>query len=182
MKPKAKYVITDEVRELILNRYDGLIPGRAIEIARQLGWPDWAVRNAAKVLGVARPREKANWSTEEMRFLELNAGHKSVRWIAEKLGRSRGAVGQKICRMGISAAVQDGYTLTDVARVFGVSSDLVARWIREKKLIAKHSSEHTQRWKVTDKALLEFAREYRSEYSLAKVSQPWFLGLVFDCK
>lgn len=49
--------------------------------------------------------ELTHWSSEEEKYLKSNAGKKSSKDIAKHINRTKEAVEQRACRMGISLAV-----------------------------------------------------------------------------
>lgn len=179
---RCKYVLDGIAIELLKDRYDSRVRGRAGEIARQLGWPTFAVKKAAKVLGLAGkwPADRRPWKTEEVAFLREWAGVRSASWIAKKIGRSETSVVLKLKRLRMSRRIANGYSVPDVADCFGVNHHSVDRWIEQGWL--RPTVEGGDRSRVysrySDNELRRFVAAHPLEFRLDKVDQVWFLGLI----
>jgi DNA-binding CsgD family transcriptional regulator len=179
----TKYRLDGQAIALLRERYDGKIPGRAAEIAAALGWPVFAVRRRASLLGLSRPwpADRRAWTAEEVEDLLRYEGVRSANWIARKLGRSHSSVVLKMKHLRLSRRVREGYTARSLAECLGIEAHAVARLIRTGKLRA--SRQGTERdcdtYQISEKAVLEFVQTHRLEYRLDQVDQTWFLGLVF---
>jgi hypothetical protein len=99
--------------------------------------PDWSPRSiwhkAAKLRLSARSGNRKPWSPEEQGYLLWNAGEKSVRRIARKLGRSVTSIRQKLSSLGVNGKVRipKGYTLHRVAKLLGVCDRTVRLWFQK---------------------------------------------------
>lgn len=178
---RTKYVLDGETIALLKDRYDGRIRNRAAEIARQLGWPKYAVQRAARLLGLVVPLRatlRKSWTEDEISFLRSWAGQRNAGWIARRLGRPESSVHNKIKRLELSRAVSSGYSLREVCRCFGVDHHVVDRWIKNGWL--RHGNRHEgDRWPRFDEGdLRQFVRKHPLEFRLDKVDQVWFMGLV----
>lgn len=192
-KPK-KYVWTPERDQVLRDRYDGRVKGKAAELARMIGWPDWVIKKRAAALGLCYAADRKDWTREEAAFLWEHGGSRAARWIAKKLGRSETSVVLKFKRLKISRRVKDGYTLRELELCFGIDHHGIERWVREGKLtsptwgrrgeatpstIRRRGTERDRdAWAVTDADLLRFITEHPLTFRLDKVEQTWFMDLI----
>lgn len=189
-RPK-KYIWTPERDQLLRERYDSRLKGRAAEIATALGWPAWVVKNRAGRLGLAHPgpKDRRDWTPKEESFLRNHAGSRHVHWMAKRLGRSETSVVLKLKRMQISRRWREGSTLRDLELCFGCDHHAIDRWIRAGWLHGRRRG--TRRngnggrgngpadpWVFTDEHILAFVREHPTAFELRKVDQEWFLDLL----
>lgn len=186
-----KYAWTPERDQLLRERYDGKVKGRAASIGECLGWPAWVIKKRAQELGLAHPwpADRRNWTRQEERFLVNHAGSRHLHWLAAQLKRSETSVVLKLKRMQISRRWREGYTLRDLELCFGCDHHAIDRWIRKGWLQGhRRGTRRTgpggrghgpaDAWYFTDDDLLSFVRAYPAEFRLDKVDQPWFLDLV----
>jgi hypothetical protein len=180
---RAKWRPTSDVVELLRARYDTRIKGRAIEIAKQLGWPKWAVCKLAQHLGLAGkwPLYRKAWTNAEIEFMRKWCGLRNIGWIAKQLGRPESAVCNKIKRIELSRRVVNGYSSVDVCRCFGMDHHIVDKWIRLGWLRATiPGGGNKDNWvRYSEDELRRFVRSHPLEFRLDKVDQVWFLGLMF---
>lgn len=185
----AKYVWTPERDQVVRERYNGKIKGRAREIGQDLGFPAWCIKGRAGQLGLCYPLDRKDWSKREERFLWMHAGRRNLHWIAKQLGRSETSTVLKLKRMKISRRFREGYTLRDLELCFGCDHHGIDRWIREGKLKGRRRG--TRRngdggqgqgpadpWVFSDEGLLRFIKEHPMAFRLDKVDQFWFMDLV----
>ena len=165
---------------LIRSRYDGKVKGRAAEIARQLGWPTWAVKKQAARLGLCYPLDRKDWTPEEVKFLEEWRGARPVDWIARKLGRTLTSTVLKFKRLGISPRVHQGYTLRMLGQCFGVDHKTIEPWVQKGLLRMEYGipAAGSRRWKVSETAIFEFIWNNPAAFRMDKVDQPWFMDLM----
>jgi guanyl-specific ribonuclease Sa len=186
-----KYVWTPERDQLLRERYDGKVHGRAAEISTALGWPDWVIKKHAQTLGLSYPWSPARreWTQQEERFLTQHAGSRHVHWMAKQLNRSETSVVLKLKRRGLSRRWREGYTLGDLEQCFGCDHHGIDRWIREGQLVGRRrgtrrigpggqGNDPADAWYFKDEDLLRFVRSYPQAFRLDKVDQVWFLDLV----
>jgi hypothetical protein len=175
-----KYVWTAEREQILRDRYDGTIKGRAAQIAAMLGWPTWVIKRRATELGLTYHVDSQPWTKEEVAFLREHVGSRLLPWIARKLQRSVTSVKMKCRHMELSLRYREGYTLRELELCFGCDHRVIEGWVREEKL-------HTRRrgtdrahdaWYVTDADLLRFITEHPLAFQLRKVDQFWFMDLV----
>ena len=181
---RRKYRVDERVKQLLTDRYDSRVKGRAAEIAAELGWPTWAVKKVAKTLGLSRPwpSDRRDWTPEEIEYLNQWQGLRSAKWIAKRLGRGETSVILKMHRLGLDRRVWNGYAVRDVARCFGVGHHVVDRWLAKGWLVGQRqgTGRPNEIIRVEESAILQFVREHREEFRLDKADQAWFLHLVFD--
>jgi len=179
---KPKYVVTDQVEAVLRACYDSTVPGRAAEIAAEIGWSRCAVKKAATKLGLTRPwpADRRSWTSAEDAVLVEWQGLHSARSIGKKIGRGETSVILRMKRLGLSRRVRNGYSARDLARCFGVDDKVVCRWCDQGWLSSARQG--TRRAndvrRISRAAVLDFIREHREQYVLRKVDQAWFLDLV----
>ncbi|ALA57971.1 hypothetical protein NITMOv2_1546 [Nitrospira moscoviensis] len=175
-----KYIWTADCDQVLRDRYDGTIKGRAAEIAALLGWPTWVIKRRAAELGLTYHLDPKPWTKEEEAFLLEHVGTRLLPWIARKLHRSLTSVKMKCRHMELSVRYREGYTLRELELCFGCDHRVIERWVREQKLqVRRRGTERTHdAWYVTDRDLLRFIIEHPLAFPLRKVDQFWFMDLV----
>ena len=172
---------TPERDQVLRERYDSRVRGRAGELACALGKPRWVIKRRAVVLGLTHPRpDRKDWTAQETSFLWDHAGSRTTHWIAQQLGRSESVVVLKLKRMKISARFREGYTLRELELCFGTDHHVIERWVREGRLAPRRRGTDRPRdaWYVTDADLLTFIRDHPLAFRLDKVEQTWFMDLI----
>ena len=97
--------------------------------ARQAGLPgDRAPRRTRAGTG-ARPAPRRRWTPEEDDKLLNSAGYESVKRIAQQLSRSPRAVRYRLCALGMSAKVKDGWSLRALRKMLKVSPTRLRQFI-----------------------------------------------------
>lgn len=187
--PKKKYFHTEATDAVVRAAYQS--PGnykvKALTVAaKRLGWPRYAVKHRAIVLGVARTKEKP-WSYDELRILDRWA-HQHPERIHRKLKaagfeRTPAAIVLKRERLKLLSCL-DGYSARQLGKLFGIDSHSVARWIERGYLKAeRRGTERTHdTWFIRQGSVFRFALEHPNEYDLAKVDKLWFLDLITQGK
>ena len=182
VKP-LKYAWSPERDQVLRNRYDGRVRGRAAEIAVTLGVPVHTVKQRAAQLGLTHPcDDRRDWTAEEVAFLEEHAGARHVSWLARRLKRTTSSIVQKLKRLKVSRFVRVGYNMSGLELCFGVEHRVIERWIREGRLRGRRipgPGPHHQ-WTFKDTAILRFVRENPTAFELRRVDQTWFLDLLFS--
>lgn len=186
---RKKYIWTPERDQILREKYDGRIKGRADEVARQLGWPSLAIKRHASELGLSHPSTRQDWTPQEEAFLMEHAGSRHVYWMAKKLKRGLTSIVLKLKRMKISRRWREGYTLRELELCFGIDHHGIDKWIREGKLIGRRRGTKRQGpggaggapadpWVFTDADILRFIEAYPLAFRLDKVDQFWFMDLL----
>ena len=178
--PNRKWVLTAEQRDELVRTYRRVGSTR---IARRWGWPQSTVARLAASLGLSRSIDRREWSPEDLAELERLAGTVEVRTLSRKLDRSVASVWRKINRLGFSARVRDGYTMSELVQCFGVSEHTIYRWLREKKLVARGRRLEvpcrTNPYQFEEDDVRRFIRLHgREEVSLDKVEAEWFWDMM----
>lgn len=177
---RLKYVWTPERDQALRDRYHPREPGAIDALARDLGWPTWAIKKRATQLGLTQPFPRKNWTHEEVEFLWQHAGTRTTHWIAKKLARGEGSVVLKLKCMKISARVHDGYTMGDLCTCFGVDHRVIERWVKLEMLDARRRGTEREHdtWSFGEQAVLRFIAQHPMEFRLDKVDQLWFMDLI----
>lgn len=135
--------------------------------------PRPVVQWKAGQLGI-RMDNRNPWTVKEKDFLGQNAGELSAKEIARMLGRSNDSVISQMERMELSRRVTDGYAITQICEVFGVSFALATKWVDKGWLrIAKNG-------RIPETSVLRLLKTQPQSYDLRRVDQTWFKGMVFS--
>jgi len=140
--------------------------------------PTWALKNEANKQGWHCCPQRRRWTGEEENLLREKLGAVSVNSIAKRLGRKRASVEDKAREFGLSVRISEGYTLSDLAGVFGVHKGTAKRWA-ERGLLGKAHQQQGSAIRVTDSNVRRFIWSYPHEYNLTRVDQIWFKSMVF---
>jgi len=160
--------------------------GQVKALARALMRPrQWIHRRASK-LGLATPvLKQAPWSPLELEVLEANA-HKSARQmqrLLERAGfrRTEAAIAVKVHRAGFDRSNPDEWTGTQLAKLLGVSSQSICRWIKGEGLPAKRKGTDSPNdaWIIERAQLRRWIAAHPQLVDLRKVERYWFLDLAF---
>ena len=176
----GKFLWTPERDDLMRRRYDSRVKGRVAEIATILQFPKWAVTRRAQLLDLAHTVDRKEWMPKEEKFLLEYSGRRHLGWLARKLDRPLSSVTNKMKRMKISRAWQEGYTLRDLELCFGCDHHGIERWVREGQLqISRRGTRSAHdAWYVTDRQILAFLFTHPSAFRIDKVDQVWFMDLM----
>jgi transposase-like protein len=174
-----KYQWTPDLREELKRAYRG----RGSELSAALGrlasktkWPRHALKYEAIRLGIVFADPRRFWRSEEVEYLAERLGSVGIRQVAKHLRRSVSSVEAKADRLGLSCRVREGYNMADLAQVFGVSRHQVQSWLR-RGLFGR--IEQVQGNRVTEASVVRFLRKYPLDYSLRRIDEEWFKGLMF---
>ncbi len=169
--------------QVLRERYNSGIRGRAAEIAKDLGIPAWHVKRRAQLLGLSRPwpKDRKEWTEEEVLFLQAHAGKRRVEWIGQELKRSTSSVILKLKRLSISRLVTEGYTLRRLMDCFGYDHKKIDEWIASGLLKATRvgTARRDDIWHTDDREVLRFMLAHPETFRLDRVDQEWFVRLVF---
>lgn len=171
----AKYTWTDEQDAALRRAYAqiaelGTRRGVIAIAVRATGMPRSIVRLRAQRLGLTFSGHR--WSAEEIATLRECSGTLSPKAIARKLHRSFTSVCAQMDRLSISRAVTEGYTRTDLSKLFNVAPMIVQRWVARGYLPGRDA-------RFSEADVLRFVKGHPEEYDLAKVEQFWFKSLLF---
>jgi len=179
IKP-AKYNWTPERDAWLRREWDGNDRGRAAQIAKAFGWPQWVLSKRARTLGLTRPRYRKEWSSNETAFLTEHLGSRTTIWIARKLGRTETSVVLRAKRLHLSRKIDNGYSSRAVAEGFGIDSHAVLSWIRRGWLKASRGQMFGphESWAIAPEAVRAFIKSHPTEFDIRKVDQVWFLDVL----
>ena len=172
-----KYHFDQVSDSLIKERYDSR--SETIDwLAQRLGYPEWAIKKRAQILGLTRTKEKP-WSEKETAYLESNLHRLSMAVLARKLGRSVTAVALKAKRLSIRKT-DEGYTARSLAQAFGVDDHKVVRWVEMGLLKAsrRNSGKPRDMYYISDQEVKRFVTTYPTQFDLRRVEQVWFIDLL----
>lgn len=139
-------------------------------LQRRTGFSRAAILSRATELHLSSERQA--WTDQEIEILRELAGTLSKSAIARKLGRSYWSVKGAFSRMEISARLTDGYSREDAAMLLGVSARSIRSWISMGWLVVRDG-------RISEASMRTFLRRHSEEYSLNRVDEPWFKGMVF---
>jgi len=176
---RRKYHWTPELRDELRRAYcrNKTKLGAALDLLeRRTGWPRHGLKYEAIRLGIVTADHRRAWSAEDLEYLRERLGSASAHQIARRLGRSIASVQSRAEKLEISYRVREGYTMADLARVFGESYCKVRRWI-ERGLLGPVRVANGHR--VSDRCLSRFLRRHHGEYDLRRVDQDWYKAMLF---
>ncbi|MBA3915752.1 MAG: hypothetical protein H0X25_18245 [Acidobacteriales bacterium] len=107
-----------------------------------------------------------------METLRELAGCRSKSAIAKRLGRTVCSVKAKATSLQLCTRVRDGYSQQDLTELFGVSAQTIRRWTMRSWLTVTNG-------RVCDEAVIRFLKNHPDQYSLRRVNEEWFKGLIF---
>jgi len=116
-----------EAIKVVRNLYPGLPSNTPSRFARRQGW----IPKTIQVRG-RRP-----WTEEEERKLWELAGYETAARIAERLGRSEGAVRFRLKSLGLSVKVKDGWSFRALQEMLHVGPSKLRRFIADGSLRAR---------------------------------------------
>jgi DNA-binding transcriptional regulator YiaG len=137
---------------------------------RRTGFTRIVIRTRAAFLGLTNDVRRP-WSPGEVENLREMLGTCSRSQLARTLGRSDASVQRKIAQLGLSARIAEGYSKTQLAEVLGASPTTVSRWIASRKLECVGG-------RVPEDSVSLFLRKHPGLYSLKRVDEAWFKGLI----
>jgi hypothetical protein len=180
---RRKYHFSDDLRVQLMLAYReprrrGLT-ARLDELEKWTRWPRHAFKAEALRLGITRRVSGCPWTAEEEAYVAEMAGTMSVKRIAKHLRRSVESVETRARReLQLRTKLTEGYTLTDLQQVFGVSWTTVKGWYK-RGLLGKPVNGGIG-IRVYDRAVVTFIRRHYRYYDLRAVDQTWFKAMVFS--
>lgn len=177
-RPK-KYPFTPEMDDYLRrvyadNSYNKNALGEAITAyEKRYRLPRYVVRARASRLGVSVDNRR-RWTPEEIATLRNLAGSMSVKEIAAKMGRGHTCVAAMMDSQRISRKITEGYTRQEVCQLLGVSATTTIKWVRSCLLKVNAETD-----RVTEASMAKFIRNHPDKYSLKRVDEAWFKGMIF---
>ncbi len=121
---------------------------------------------------------KKPWRAEEIKLLQTLVGQRSVTAIAKELGRTPGAVSNKLSRLGLGATRKQTGMLTarELANKLGVTTKTVVSWeayglktvtrvTRYKKQFILIKMKNFWEWAEQNKSLIDFTKLSKKDFS-----------------
>lgn len=167
--------------------------GAVAAFSRRFGISRHQVRRRALQLGVVQQtRKEPPWSEPELELLETHY-HKNpenLRAIFRRRGyiRTATAISVKRKRLGLTIAGADIYSATGLAKVMGIDSNVITRWIDKGLLRAtrKGTSRTPQQggdsWQITHKAVRDFIADNVALVDIRKADKFWLVDLLVGKK
>lgn len=153
-------------------------------ISRRTGIPKARLKAKANEQGCrVRVAQHRQWTPEETAYLRDHLGDVSVTKIARRLKRSVLSIKCRAKKLERSCRVLDGYNVSALCGVFGLSHSRVESWIRRGLLgKAEGHGGHGGDIRFKEKNVIKFIRQYPAEYELSRVDQLWFKSMVFGVR
>lgn len=134
-------------------------------------WTAYSVRKRAGALSLCKPKP-APWSDADINsMLWAIDSNASLALIAERLGRSVGALRHKLRTLGYTVESLGGYKVKEVADMLGVPMGRVRYWVAEKLLLTKGG-------RITDSSFSKFLVEHPKRIPFDSLSPPMQNWLV----
>ena len=125
--------------------------------------PDEALKQQGQADPIRRPPPR-RWTREDDDKLLNSAGYEPVDKIAQRLSRSVRAVRFRLCALGMSAKVTDGWSLRALRKLLRVSPTRLRQFIGSGKLRVRDA-------RVTAKSLIAFCNRNRGSLDPAAVER-----------
>lgn len=173
--PQKRFSWTPELDQALIRAYKQArtrleLSENLDHFQRRTGFTRVVALSRAVALGLGSRRK--TWTPEERQLVAEWAGTFSKAAIARKLRRSYWSVKAELSKLELSARVTEGYSQNDMVYLLGVSARMLRKWISLGWL-----SVHGNR--ITEASVVRFLREHPGEYSLNRVDEAWFKGLLF---
>lgn len=174
----AKYTWTPELDAMLRDAYANLsqrrseLRDRLDLIVARTGFSRPAVHYRATLLGLRRDQRR-KWTLEDKQKLEQMAGNYTVLSIANRLGINVTSVVAMMDHMSLRRRVASGYSKPDLAQCFGVTHHKVTKWERMRLIVA-----NPETGRFSDAAVKRFIEHHPQEYSLRRVDELWFKGMI----
>lgn len=190
---KYRHFFTLQADEIVRDEYRRMLHGRRPYSVKQrlgakLGIPGWVAQRRATELGLTRVKEP-RWSEPEMELLTKHAWKhpNTLAAIFRRHGfqRSVNAIHIMVTRrLGGRLANRPWYAATQLAKLLGVDSHLVLRWISSGQLRAERIGEgwtegqSCAKYKIRSLDFRTFVAANPHVVDLRKVDQLWFIDLL----
>jgi hypothetical protein len=143
---------------------------RLKELMRQFGYPRHILQNRAQNLGL-KSWPSARWSEQEIETLREYGGTLQLPELARKLRRTEYSVKQKLFAMGLGCAVLDGFSMNELAELFGVHHNKVSGWLA-KGWLRLHSG------RITHESVERFVWNQMDQYRFASCEEWWLKTML----
>ena len=147
---------------------DGHVVPRRFQVPRGRKAPRgivtaWPLNQTIERARAYRPQSERSWSEQEIDELAESIGTLRIEKIAQRLGRSVGAVRDKMMELGINQRNAQGFMTTgQIAKLCGVSREAVQQWcLRSSPPLKFRRSPAQDRVKLIDpEDLVAFLRQH----------------------
>ncbi len=149
----------------------GLQAARRAIRQRQPTWSTYSIKKRALTLHLCRPRPSPWTQADIDHMLWAIDSNASLALIAERLGRTVGAVRHKLQALGYTVESLGGYKAKEVAEMLSVPVGRVRYWVVEKLLLTKGG-------RITDSSFSKFLAEHPKKIpfdSLSPSMQNWLV-------
>jgi hypothetical protein len=152
-------------------------------ISKKWGWPVSVLKYEGHKRGWRTQAQRKPWKPEEIDYLRERLGTVSLAHIAHKVGHTVCAVANQARRLELSTRFSEGYNISNLVEVFGLSHQRVESWAR-RGLLGKTDSKGRRLdgaigVRFTEEAVMRFIQRNPSEYDLSRVDQVWFKAVLF---
>ena len=127
--------------------------------------PRYILINRAQTLDL-RQRRQTTWTKAEAERIRELAGDKTIADIALQIGRTEGAVKQRISILGLSGKITEGYSHRELAALFGVHHNTIMRWVGRGWLDIACG-------RITHESVERFVWNHIHEYRFAACDETW---------
>lgn len=186
---KCLYEPTEAIDQLLQHRFSActdfhMLQALAVECSR----PAWWLKRRAAALGLEYgSRKTPEWNAAEEAVLAEHC-HLSLSTLRRKLsavgpGRTEAAIKVRVKKLALSRVNADVYSAAEAARLLGVDSNAVRRWIRVGALRATRTPDSPSaeaHFKITRRALREWIAAHPVDVDLRRVDKYWFIDLAFS--
>ncbi|MDZ7735916.1 MAG: hypothetical protein U5P41_07305 [Gammaproteobacteria bacterium] len=179
-------MLDDAIRELYQSRPE---KGCIYAFAKKWGYPRWWISKRARDLGFVSPRlSEPPWSEAEDELLGQHS-HKTLS-VIQRIFKSHGytrsetAINVRRKRLHLNVRDPDRFTATQLARILGLDSKSVTRWIHLDMLPAEHRGTARTELQGGDMFWIrrddvrEFIRNNPERIDLRKVEKHMFIELL----
>ena len=177
-KPRGKTCHwTPELDEVLRSAWAqrGLRAARRAIHEYQPTWTIHSIRKRAAALSLCKPRP-APWSESDVNsMLWAIDSNASLALIAERLGRTVGAVRHKLRALGYTVDSLGGYKVKDVADMLSVPIGRVRYWVAEKLMLTKGG-------RITESSFSKFLVDHPKKIpfdSLSPQMQSWLIEMGY---
>lgn len=183
-------VSTPQIDNAIRDAYASPQRGPCVRVAKKFKLDHHWVCYRARALGLSRRSRVDVWTPEENEILERTHEKGGVKHIQSRLKaagytRSLSAIENQMTRLDLSSTARDVYTASDIARVMGVDSKQVARWIDKGMLRARRENrtglqdyEVAKCWLIEHRHVRQFLIDHVAQYYVGRIDKFWLVSTL----
>jgi hypothetical protein len=145
------------------------------ELQRYLGVPRRIVHRWARAMHLTGSKG-ANWTKDEIAYLEKHFNTKRPEEVADYLGRTTLAVKAKAHQLGMD--IPDGYSLDEVRQGLGRSWETANKWVKCGMIKGTRCAFNATTWNFTDAQIRDFIIAHPEEIDLRRVEKLWFIDIL----